>query len=206
MISQSSRFTLILSSATTVMIGNHQWIVRASPCRHAPLHRLFPNNSLRPHFLKRTLIAPPQPESGQILMSRRSDRALPDITSSYRVWLRTAPIFAIIVTVSALGIFNYQKSSSSVVAATLYALRTSEVGRRELGDEIYFRDMWPWIWGEMNQLHGRVNISFGVKGNKGKGLMRFRSERKGRMGYVSAIQPWDVKSIQGFHDADSSAA
>lgn len=136
---------------------------------------------------KRTLIAPPQPNSGQILMSRRSDRALPSITPSYRVWLRTAPIFIIIVTLSALGIFNYQKSSSSVVAATLYALRTSDIGRHELGDEIYFRDMWPWIWGEMNQLHGRINISFGVKGTKGKGLMRFRSERRGRMGYVSIV-------------------
>lgn len=136
---------------------------------------------------KRTLIAPPQPNSGQILMSRRSDRALPSITPSYRIWLRTAPIFVIIVTLSALGIFNYQKSSSSVVAATLYALRTSDIGRHELGDEIYFRDMWPWIWGEMNQLHGRINISFGVKGTKGKGLMRFRSERRGRMGYVSTV-------------------
>ena len=45
--------------------------------------------------------------------------------------------------------------------------------------------MVPWIWGEMNQLHGRVNISFGVKGTKGRGLMRFKSERRGRMGKVS---------------------
>ena len=56
-----------------------------------------------------------------------------------------------------------------------------------MGDEIYFRDMWPWIWGEMNQLHGRVNISFGVKGTRGRGVMRFRSERRGRMGGVSAF-------------------
>lgn len=169
------------------MIAKPGWVVRTSSYGHALLHRPCFRQSLRSPVSKRTLIAPPQPDSGQILMSRRSDRALPDITSSYGVWLRTAPIFAVVVTVSALGIFNYQKSSSSVVAATLYALRTSEVGRRELGDEIYFRDMWPWIWGEMNQLHGRVNISFGVKGSRGKGLMRFRSERKGRMGYVSAF-------------------
>lgn len=72
------------------------------------------------------------------------------------------------------------------MASTLYALRTSEVGRRELGDEIYFRDMWPWIWGEMNQLHGRVDITFGVKGTRGRGVMRFKSERRGRMGKVDA--------------------
>ena len=136
-----------------------------------------PNNS-------RTLIAAPSPNSGP-LMSRRSDRALPSIKPAWRVWAKTFPVFAVLITISALGIFNYQKSSSSIVAATLYALRTSEIGRRELGDEIYFRDMWPWIWGEMNQLHGRVNITFGVKGTRGRGVMRFRSERKGRMGKVS---------------------
>jgi cytochrome c oxidase assembly factor 1 len=97
------------------------------------------------------------------------------------------PIFIILITISALGIFNYQKSSSSIVASTLYALRTSELGKRELGEEIYFRDMWPWIWGEMNQLHGRVDIKFGVKGTTGRGVMRFKSERRGRMGKVSRV-------------------
>ena len=45
--------------------------------------------------------------------------------------------------------------------------------------------MWPWIWGEMNQLHGRVDIHFGVKGTRGKGVMRFKSVRTGRMGKVN---------------------
>ena len=138
----------------------------------------------------RTLIAAPRPGSGP-LMSRRSDRALPPIPSSWRVWARTLPIFVTIMTISALGIFNYQKASSSIVAATLYALRTNEAGRRELGDEIYFRDKWPWIWGEMNPLHGRVDIHFGVKGTKGKGVLRFKSERRGRMGKVSRIFQWE---------------
>ena len=83
--------------------------------------------------------------------------------------------------ISAFGIFNYLKMNSSVVAASLYALRTSEIGRRELGDEIYFRDKFPWIWGEINELHGRVSIEFGVKGTKGRGMMKFTSLRKGRM-------------------------
>ncbi|KAL9104679.1 MAG: hypothetical protein Q9163_000422 [Psora crenata] len=144
---------------------------------------------------RRTLIAPPQPNAGP-LMTRRSDRALPNITPSYRTWLRTTPIFIVILTVSALGIFNYQKSSSSVVSATLYALRTSEIARRELGDEIYFRDMLPWIWGEMNQLHGKINIGFGVKGTKGKAYMRFRSERKSRMGYFETRE-WSLETEDG---------
>ena len=132
---------------------------------------------------RRTLIAAPAPNHGPLL-SRRPDRALPEIIPSSRIWLRTLPIFLIIITASALAIFNYQKSSSSIVNATLYALRTSEEGRKLLGDEIYFRDRFPWIWGELNQLHGRIDISFAVKGTKGKGMMRFKSIRRTRMGLV----------------------
>lgn len=154
---------------------------------HHPLRPLRPSLSLPkpapPPTHNRTLIAAPGPNTGP-LMTRRSDRALPPVPQPWRVWARTLPVFLLIMTVSALGIFNYQKSSSSVVAAALYALRTSESGRRELGDEIYFRDKVPWIWGEMNQLHGRVDIQFAVKGTRGSGMMRFRTVRRGRMGKV----------------------
>lgn len=54
-----------------------------------------------------------------------------------------------------------------------------------MGDEIYFASKFPWISGEMNQLHGRIDIHFWVKGKKQKALMNFKSERKYRMGYVS---------------------
>ncbi|KAL8927728.1 MAG: hypothetical protein Q9208_002143 [Pyrenodesmia sp. 3 TL-2023] len=139
---------------------------------------------IRPPPSKRTLIAAPTANSGPLL-TRRSDRALPSIPSSRKLWFRTLPIFLSIITVSTLAIFNYQKASSSIVNATLYALRTSEAGKRELGEQIYFRDKFPWIWGEMNQLHGRIDVRFGVKGTKGSGMMRFRSVRRTRMGYVS---------------------
>jgi cytochrome c oxidase assembly factor 1 len=118
-------------------------------------------------------------------MERRADRALPTVASSSFRWLRTLPIFAVIMIASTLGIFNYQKQSSSVVSSTLYALRTNPEARQILGDEIYFAYQIPWISGEINQLHGRINISFWVKGTKGRGLMRFKSERKSRMGFVS---------------------
>ena len=55
--------------------------------------------------------------------------------------------------------------------------------------EIYFAHQIPWISGEINQLHGRIDISFRVKGTKGRGLMRFKSVREGRMGYVSSSTP-----------------
>ena len=154
-------------------------------------HVLRPRISIRPFgpcepvFLPyRTLIAAPSSNSGP-LMTRRPDRELPEIPSSYSRWLKTLPIFLAILGASTLAIFNYQKASSSIVNATLYALRTSPRAREVLGDEIYFRDKFPWIWGEMNQLHGRIDIKFGVKGNKAKGRMRFKSVRQTRMGHVS---------------------
>ena len=135
---------------------------------------------------RRALISTPASSQGP-LMSRRSDRALPVIRPSYIIWLKSFPIFVGIVVASALAIFNYQKSSSAIVNAALYALRTNDVARRELGDQIYFRDKFPWIWGTMNAVHGKVDIAFGVKGTKAKGLMRFKSIRKTRMGYVCFI-------------------
>jgi hypothetical protein len=54
----------------------------------------------------------------------------------------SGPVFgpgaAIIVRRLAMLGFNYQKSSSSIVNSTLYALRTSPRAREILGDEIYF--------------------------------------------------------------------
>lgn len=135
----------------------------------------------------RTLIAAPREGSGP-LMSRRSDRALPSLGSSWR-WLKTLPLFAALMGVSTLAIFNYQKSNSSVVSSTLYALRTNDSARELLGDEVYFASKVPWIRGELNQLHGRIDISFWVKGSRKSALMRFKSVRKMRLGQVSRYDP-----------------
>lgn len=132
---------------------------------------------------RRTLIPAPNSNTGPLL-ERRADRDLPDVNASRR-WMLTLPVFAAIVGVAMLSIFNYQRSSSSIVSSTLYALRVSPRARELLGDEIYFSQKMPWISGEMNQLHGRIDISFGVKGTKQKGRMRFRSYRPDRMAYVS---------------------
>jgi cytochrome c oxidase assembly factor 1 len=135
---------------------------------------------------RRTLIAAPKPGSGP-LMSRRADRALPSInTSSWHLY-RSLPLFIAILGASTLAIFNYQKSSSSVVTSSLYALRVNSTARELLGDEIYFKHQIPWIWGTIDQLHGRIDVTFSVKGSKGWGVMRFKSIRRSRAGFVSAI-------------------
>lgn len=143
----------------------------------------LPNTTIR-FSPRRTLIPAPAANSGPIT-ERRADRELPSVNSEGRRWIRTLPIFAVVVGAAMLGIFNYQKSSSSVVSSTLYALRTSPRAREILGDQIYFAQKIPWISGEMNQLHGRIDISFWVKGTKSQGKMKFKSIRPDRMSFVS---------------------
>jgi len=146
-------------------------------------------------------------------MSRRADRELPgmssvrpptpheehllieahlEIENSGMRWARTVPIFLAVLISSTLAIFNYQKSTSPVVASAMYALRTSPKARAHLGDEIYFASKMPWIWGEMNQLHGRIDISFEVKGDKAQGTMRFRSVRQGKQGLFETTE-WSLE-------------
>jgi cytochrome c oxidase assembly factor 1 len=125
-------------------------------------------------------------ESSGPLLSRLPNRSLPPLEKS-RTWLKTLPAFAIVIALSSLAIFNYQKSSSSTVNSILYALRTNETAREVLGDEIYFASKVPWISGELNPLQGRIDISFWVKGRHGIGKVRFVSTRKKRDKYVSFL-------------------
>ena len=97
--------------------------------------------------VRRGIIAAPGPNAGP-LMTRRPNRELPSIESYWR-WLRTVPLFVTVIGAAMLGIFNYQRSSSSVVNSTHYALRTSDTAREVLGDEIYFAQKIPWISGEL---------------------------------------------------------
>lgn len=195
------RFSYHYSAKSACKHSQHGLILmaflRASRCGEASSALRLRSIGVRPLVRSRlpnvrTSIAAPQDH--QPLLSRRGDRELPKVSSPWLPWLKTFPIFVAIITVSALGMFNYQKTSSSVVASTLYALRTSDLGRAELGDEIYFRDKWPWIWGELNQLKGRIDIKFAVKGSKSSGMMRFRCRRRERMGFVrgSCIPSWGM--------------
>lgn len=131
----------------------------------------------------RTPYIPAPTASSGPLLSRRPDRELPSLKKSH-IWLKTLPLFIAIIAASSLALFNYQKSSSSTVNSILYALRTNDTSRDILGEEIYFNSKVPWISGELNQLHGKIDISFWVKGKKGKGKVRFVSVRKRRDGFV----------------------
>lgn len=164
---------------------------------------------------RRTLVSAPKPGDGP-LTERRPDRELPStVTSSASLhgsetpltetagiesttfrWSRTLPIFAALIALASVAIFNYQKLSSPIVSATLYALRTSDKGRAHLGDEIYFAQQIPWISGEMNQLRGRINISFRVKGTRAGGVMRFASYRPTARGMFETTE-WSLTTDDG---------
>ncbi|RAO64006.1 uncharacterized protein BHQ10_000018 [Talaromyces amestolkiae] len=163
--------------------------LRASTRRTTPLKNVSPFRNQR-----RSLIPAPSANSGPLL-DRRADRELPALESQFR-WARTLPIFAVLVGAAMFGIFNYQKSSSSVVSSTLYALRTSKQAREILGDEIYFAHKIPWISGTMDQLHGRIEISYWVKGTKSKGKMRFKSIRPDRTSYFRT-EAWSLETEDG---------
>ena len=150
-----------------------------------PLHRplsVLTKRSAPTYMTQRTLIAAPKPNSGP-LMERRSDRALPDVSSS-KSWMFTVPLFLTAMGLSTLAIFNYQKQNSSVVTSTLYSLRTNSTARELLGDEVYFASKIPYIAGEINQLHGKIDVTYWVKGTRQQAKMRFKSERRARMGYI----------------------
>lgn len=83
-----------------------------------------------------------------------------------------------------------------MVAGTLYALRTSPKARAILGDEIYFKSQIPWISGEMNQLHGSIDITFAVRGSKSVATMRFTSRRPTSKGMFETSE-WSLTTQDG---------
>ncbi|KAI1388712.1 DUF1783-domain-containing protein [Hypoxylon trugodes] len=161
--------------------------------RELPSLRNQSTATTRNQFQRRTLVAAPKPGDGP-LMERRPDRELPNI-STFR-WSRTFPIFLALIAASSVAIFNYQKLSSPVVASTLYALRTNKKAREYLGDEIYFKHQIPWISGEMNQLRGRINIQFSVRGTRNTAVMRFTSMRPTARGLFETTE-WSLERPDG---------
>lgn len=140
----------------------------------------------------------PAPREGSgPLLTRTPNRALPNIHTTRNTWLITLPLFLTLITSTALAFFNYQKASSSTVASILYSLRTSPTARELLGDEIYFASKVPWVKGEMNQLHGVIDIRFWVKGTKGQGETRFVARRAGGKRGAFRTEEWSLVVGEG---------
>jgi cytochrome c oxidase assembly factor 1 len=120
---------------------------------------------------------------------------LPDVPAGISVWLKTLPIFVLLITLSSLAIFNYEKSTSSTVNSILYALRTNVHARDLLGDEIYFASKVPWISGELSPMQGVINIRFRVKGTKGAAETKFVAVKR-RGGFFETLE-WSLRGDDG---------
>ncbi|EDO17888.1 hypothetical protein Kpol_1043p79 [Vanderwaltozyma polyspora DSM 70294] len=111
----------------------------------------------------------------------RIERELPDPTKDkYKQRIGFAA-FVIAVGSSLALIFNYEKTESPIVVNTLYYLRRSPRTRELLGDNIEFDGIIPWVYGELNQVAGNVNIKFHIKGsNNVSGTVKLIADRKNR--------------------------
>lgn len=59
-----------------------------------------------------------------------------------------------------------------------------------------FKHQIPWIAGEMNQLHGRIDISFSVKGSRNEAVMKFASFRTSHKGLFETTE-WSLETPDG---------
>ncbi|KAF5094188.1 hypothetical protein D0Z03_002157 [Geotrichum reessii] len=75
------------------------------------------------------------------------------------------------------GIIKYEDANSPVVTSTLYTLRRSKIAYEELGDNIAFASLFPWISGSLSTAHGNVTFWYNAKGTKNDAVVKFSSIR-----------------------------
>ncbi|OLL22310.1 Kinetochore protein spc25 [Neolecta irregularis DAH-3] len=136
------------------------------------------------------------------------DRPLPSVTAGRNV--RIAWFIGALATwgVSLAAIFNYEKQSSPVVHSTLYSLRRNAIAKEILGDDIQHSSKWPWITGTINPQHGKIDMSYKVKGERryalsdlvygigGEGLMTFHCIRRSKRSEWEVIT-WKITDSTG---------
>lgn len=136
----------------------------------------------RPYHLKH----PPPRELPRLEVRLHSLTVLCSLNHLTSFQSRFLPLKAILL--GALGISlwgafllhttNAEKASSSVVKGILRELRDTEVLRGVLGDAIRVQGEWwlngsPWIRGKVSTMQGSVDVSFKVKGTRGRCLVFF---------------------------------
>lgn len=95
-----------------------------------------------------------------------------------KIALFTFSVFAVGMTAISVGIFNYEKTSSPVMNATMYYLRRSQVAREMLGGKINYDGLMPWIFGEVNTMKGIVDCETNVSGDKAVAKMILKAKKQ----------------------------
>lgn len=122
----------------------------------------------------------------------RIDRELPDPTKDINKRRIQFVSFIILMGGSLAMIFNYEKTQSPVITNTMYHMRRSPKIREVLGDQIDFDGIVPWVHGELNQVAGKVNIRFYLRGSKGAiGTVKLVADRENQR-QEFLIHEWSV--------------
>ncbi|KAG9287952.1 hypothetical protein G9A89_017547 [Geosiphon pyriformis] len=115
----------------------------------------------------------------------RTPRPLPNPPSRTRYFVyATLGISAWIVAIAVA--WNHERQSTSAIQGSLFNLRYNSEVRHILGENIGFASSWPWISGKVNNLKGRIDARYRVKGDKGTGIVHFHSIRR------NAGKEWEV--------------
>ncbi|AWU75889.1 hypothetical protein CAS74_004637 [Pichia kudriavzevii] len=104
-------------------------------------------------------------------------------------------VFAVGMTAACAGIFNYEKTSSPIMNATMYFLRRSKDARELLGRKITYDGMIPWIHGEVNTMKGVVDCYTYISGDKASAKMILKAEKDSQDRFV--IREWTLTSDDG---------
>ncbi|RKP11125.1 cytochrome oxidase complex assembly protein 1-domain-containing protein [Thamnocephalis sphaerospora] len=115
----------------------------------------------------------------------RVNTKLPEPEKPLRRWLRYGAYATVGVVVwkVCLGLaFNQQRLNSSVMSGALFAVQHDPAVIAVLGEGVQLAKQYAWlprpfVLGTVNQLHGVVDIRFNVAGNRGNGVVHFRSTR-----------------------------
>lgn len=109
------------------------------------------------------------------------DRELPDpMADRKKQWLGFAA-FTVAVSSALAIIFNYEKTENPIISDTLYQLRKSPITNEWLGENIEFDGIVPWVYGKLNPVAGKINITFYIKGSKNQsGMVRLVADRENR--------------------------
>ncbi|CDF91931.1 related to Cytochrome c oxidase assembly protein 1 [Zygosaccharomyces bailii] len=122
----------------------------------------------------------------------RIDRDLPDPFADRTKQRVTFAAFGIGIIAALALIFNYEKTESPVISNTFYHLRRSPRTQELLGENIEFDGLFPWIHGKLNQVAGKVNIRFNVKGSKNVGgVVRLIADKDNDLGEF-LIREWSL--------------
>ncbi|CAI4039612.1 hypothetical protein SMKI_09G0180 [Saccharomyces mikatae IFO 1815] len=111
----------------------------------------------------------------------RIDRELPDPGKERKKQILGFLVFSVAIGSALSLIFNYEKTESPIISNTLYHIRRSPATRDILGESIEFDGIIPWVYGELNSVKGRINITFYIKGDKNvTGTVRLVADRNTR--------------------------